>query len=64
MNPEAQRKVDRIYVRANTNELTLRELTKEAIQMTLEDCHENKSHAAEHLDISRNKLTAVLNGKW
>jgi hypothetical protein len=60
MNKDAAILLDRIYVRANTQELTLEQIGQHAIETVVADYDGNRSKAAEFLQVSRSKVVKVL----
>jgi hypothetical protein len=60
MNKDAAILLDRIYVRANSRELTLEQIGQQAIETVVADYDGNRSKAAEFLQVSRSKVVKVL----
>jgi hypothetical protein len=60
MNKDAATLLDRIYVRANSRELTLEQIGQHAIETVVADYDGNRSKAAEFLQVSRSKVVKVL----
>jgi hypothetical protein len=57
---EAAKLLDRIYARANSQELTLEQVGQQAIGMVADDYAGNRSKTAEFLQVSRSKVVKVL----